>query len=328
MKVSYIFRSKERKEFSIENVFGIIEKKVKKNFETQKVYIPRIGYGNIKDTIENIRFIKNISSDIYHITGEINFLACITPREKTIITIHDYVNLERNKGLKKIVSWLMWNYIPIRRSKYVTCISHKVLEETNQKFPKYKDKVKLIPNPLDDNFKYNYKIFNKTKPRILIIGTRENKNIKRIIKAIDGINCILDIIGILSEEQTCMLNEYNIEYENEFNISNDRIREKYHDCDMVCFPSTYEGFGMPIIEAQAVGRPVITSNIEPMSHIAGSGACIVDPYDYLSIRNGINKIINDDNFRNFIIENGIENCKKYDSNIIAKQYCELYKNMK
>lgn len=327
MKVSYIFRSKKRNEFSIENVFRIIEKKVKIKFETENIYLPQIGYSNIKDLYENIKFTKKISTDIYHITGEINFLACVTPPQKTIITIHDYVNLENNKGLKKIISWIFWNYIPLKRCSYATCISKKVLDETVERFPKYKHKCILIPNPVDDDIEYKNKEFNKIKPRILVIGTRENKNLERIIKALEKINCVLDIIGKLSDDQKKMLQKYNVEYKNEFNLSNEEIRQKYYYCDIVCFPSLYEGFGLPIIEAQTIGRPVITSNIKPMIDIANDGACIVNPYDYLDIRKGILKVIDDDVFRNKIIKNGKENCKNYNSDIIAEKYCELYKNI-
>lgn len=327
LKISYIFRSKKRNEYSIENVFSVIKEKVSDKFETENKYLPEVGYSNPIDIYKNVKFIKSIKSDIYHITGEINFLACVTPKNKTIITIHDYVNLERCKGIKRIVSFIFWNYIPVVRSKYVTCISDKVMEETIQKFPKYKNKIKLIPNPVDERLKYNLKEFNKMNPRILIIGTRENKNINRILKAVKGINCILDIIGELSDSYKNMLKEYDITYENEWNISNERMIEKYNCCDIVCFPSTYEGFGMPIIEGQSIGRAVLTSNIKPMCDIAANGACIVNPYDYLDIRNGIYKIINDDNFRNEIIRNGIKNSYKYNANIIANFYCDIYEEL-
>jgi glycosyltransferase involved in cell wall biosynthesis len=91
--------------------------------------------------------------------------------------------------------------------------------------------------------------------------------------------------------------------------------------------STYEGFGMPILEANAVGRPVITSNILSMPEVAGNAAHVVNPYKTLEIRNGILKIIQDKEYRNILIQNGINNAKKYNNQNIANEYLKIYKQM-
>lgn len=67
------------------------------------------------------------------------------------------------------------------------------------------------------------------------------------------------------------------------NLSNEEIKKKYEDCDILTLVSTYEGFGMPIIEANRVGRPVITSNILSMPEVAGEAACLVNPFDIENI---------------------------------------------
>ena len=65
----------------------------------------------------------------------------------------------------------------------------------------------------------------------------------------------------------------------------------YQSCDAVCFVSTYEGFGLPILKAQAVGRPVLTSDISPLREVAGEGALKVDPLDVAAIRSGLTRLI-------------------------------------
>ena len=117
----------------------------------------------------------------------------------------------------------------------------------------------------------------------------------------------------------------NIDFENHRDLSMEEMAERYRQADAVVFASTYEGFGMPVVEAQATGRPVITSNIEPMMWVAGAeGACFVDPFNPESMRAGIERVIQDENFRNQLTKNGLENVKRYSIGQIAGQYIQLY----
>ncbi len=81
-------------------------------------------------------------------------------------------------------------------------------------------------------------------------------------------------------EHCLKLEECKIEYENFIDISNEELVKKFIECDMLLFASTYEGFGMPIVEANIVGRPVITSNILSMPEVAGDAAILVDPFNH------------------------------------------------
>src|SRR5208337_1024224 len=93
---------------------------------------------------------------------------------------------------------------------------------------------------------------------------------------------------------------------------------------MLCFCSFLEGFGLPILEAQATGRPVITSNLSSMPEVAGKSACLADPYDVSSIRSGILKIINEPDYRETLIAKGFENVKRYSLSRVVKMYTNLY----
>jgi len=102
---------------------------------------------------------------------------------------------------------------------------------------------------------------------------------------------------------------------------------RYEDADIIALASTYEGFGMPILEGQAVGRPVISSNLFSMPEVAGNAACLVDPFDVNSIRAGIIKIIQNDEYRNRLVRDGFENVKRFDPDHIAFQYLDLYQEV-
>jgi glycosyltransferase involved in cell wall biosynthesis len=96
---------------------------------------------------------------------------------------------------------------------------------------------------------------------------------------------------------------------------------------MVVFASTYEGFGLPIVEANATGRPVVTSNIFSMPEVAGDAGCFVDPFDASSIRAGIVRVVEDEAYRQGLIKKGFKNVKRFRADAIAHQYAELYNDL-
>jgi glycosyltransferase involved in cell wall biosynthesis len=81
---------------------------------------------------------------------------------------------------------------------------------------------------------------------------------------------------------------------------------------------------MPILEAQTVGRPVVTSNISSMPEVAGSAACLVDPYSVESIRAGVLRVIEDAEYRANLISAGFENTQRFKAETVARAYAELY----
>ena len=171
------------------------------------------------------------------------------------------------------------------------------------------------------------KEFNRISPVILFIGSTPNKNLDRIIEALSGIGCLLDIVGKINERQEGQLKSLNITYRVSSQISESELAEKYANCDLVLFPSTYEGFGLPIVEAQKAGRPVITSDLSPMKEVAGGSACLVEPYSIESIRQGVLRVTHDKPYREKLVEDGFHNISRYDSATIAGQYMDCYKKL-
>ena len=123
------------------------------------------------------------------------------------------------------------------------------------------------------------------------------------------------------------LESNRIVYKSNMDLTDEEMVEKYKQADIIAFVSTYEGFGMPIIEGNAVGRVVVTSNILSMPEVAGNAAHLVNPYDVKSIRSGILKVIEEDAYRAELIENGFGNRKRFESSSIANQYYEIYKGL-
>jgi glycosyltransferase involved in cell wall biosynthesis len=141
------------------------------------------------------------------------------------------------------------------------------------------------------------------------------------------IKCKLEIIGRLTNENLNLLRQNNIDYVNSYDLNENEMLTKYREADLVTFVSTYEGFGMPILEANAVGRPVITGNVFSMPEVAGKAACLVDPHNVLEIRNGILRIINDKKYRERLVLNGFINVKRFETSVVAEKYAKIYREL-
>jgi glycosyltransferase involved in cell wall biosynthesis len=173
----------------------------------------------------------------------------------------------------------------------------------------------------------NLGFFDSNNPKILHIGTKNNKNLENTIIALQGINCEFWIVGKLNASQCAYLGESLIKFRNFVDLSNSEILQLYCQCDIVSFLSVYEGFGMPIIEAQAYGKPVLTSSLYPMIEVAGSGALFVDPFNILEIRSGFRKIIDNKNLRDQIIGKGFFNQRRFEINEIVMNYKSVYEGI-
>ena len=329
MKVEFIYRPVSEM-VSIEKCFNSVIHNISKENDVQasKSFVKRLPFWPLTVIYNIIRFaVRSYSNKIFHITGDIQYVGCLMNPNNTVMTIHDCVVLRNDSaGLlyKKIVYYL-WYYLPLKRLKYICCISEETKKDLIHFFP-WVNNLIIVPSPVSDDFKYNEHIFNKDCPVILHVGTRENKNLIRVIQALSGIKCRLRIIGRLSDEQLTALIENKIDYSNDFNITDEQLVKEYNDSDIVSFPSLFEGFGLPIVEAQIVGRPVVTSNIEPMRSI-GQGAILVDPMSTDSIREGFYKVIEKKEIREKCISDGLKNSQKYTGEKIASMYFDLYKEI-
>ncbi len=290
----------------------------------------KLDFGNsLSGIIKNLLLFKKKNADINHITGHIHYMALVFPRNKTVLTIHDLGFLHTKNKIRRFFLKKLFLDWPVRKMKYLTVISESTKKEILAVTKCETDKIIVIENPLDDSLVSTgiAKDFNNVCPTILQIGTMENKNIPVLIDALAGVNCKLRIIGKLNENQTELLAKSEIWFENRFELNDQEMRSEYENADVVTFCSTYEGFGLPIIESQAMRKPVITSNLSPMREVSGGAAFLADPFDHLSIREGINKIVHNKQYRENLIKRGIENIKRFNSKSITRKYETLYEEI-
>jgi glycosyltransferase involved in cell wall biosynthesis len=331
-RISYFYRHPDNSYFSIEKLFANIASEINSSYATDfsldEYKMPwRFGLKNI---FKNISFVRKHNNSINHITGDIHYamFGCLKSNIN-VLTIHDCVLLYRYPwtNFRYWIIKLFWYKWPVKKADMITVISENTRKDVI-KFTKCDpQKIKVISNFVDPSFSYSPLHFNKSRPHILFIGSAPNKNLDRLIEAVKDLPVILDIVGHVNEEQSTTLKSYNIAYHHSTGLSNSELQHKYHASDILAFPSTFEGFGLPIVEAQVCGRPVLTSNLSPMREVAGDGACLIDCYDVSSIKNGLLKIIHDDAYRASIVQKGLENVKQFTLASVASQYAALYKEL-
>lgn len=325
INVTYFFRKSNPHFHSIEKLFSNIQAVLPDNVEFQNIYLP--FHNGLLGRIKNIFFVKKHSSQINHITGDVNYIALGLPKSNTLLTIHDVGSAFQGNFFKNALIKLFWFNLPFRRVKYISVVSQFTKQELIKLFKIKESKITIIPDSISQRYFEDFVKIENDKPNILFIGTKANKNIENSIKALRGMSVKLIIIGKLNENQKQLLEKNNIDYSNYFNISEDKLLNLYRKSDILLFPSFYEGFGLPIIEAQAVGIPVITSDLEPMRSVAGGVALLVNPNNIEEIKTAIQKIISNEQLRRELTEKGKANSLKYSPQYIAKQYFELYKKM-
>jgi len=325
LQIVFFQRKPQNNYYSLENVFDNIRKFLPKKIKSKKIILPFTNQGFWR-LLANGFFAFRNQGGINHIAGDIHYLGLFIKNKKTIITVAD-CNFQKRplpSWQKKIIAFF-WYKLPLKKCALITTISPKIKQELIDLFTLPPKKIKVIPCPTDFEFKFTPKKFNQQKPQILHFGTNYNKNLEGTVKAVKDIKCQLIIIGHLSENQKNLLKKYKINYKNHYNLTKKEIIQKYQQSDLILFPSIYEGFGLPIIEGQSVGRPIITSNLDPMKWVAGEGAILVNPKNILTIKKAILDIIYKPNLRKKLTLLGQKIIQRFNNKKISQQFYQLYR---
>jgi glycosyltransferase involved in cell wall biosynthesis len=217
----------------------------------------------------------------------------------------------------------LWLRLPIWRAGLVSVPSEATRRDVLRLVSADPAKVRLVPNPVADEFVVA-PARPPGRPVVLLVGSRPNKNVSRALAALSGLDCRVVIIGELDADQHAAATVAGLDLESRSGLSDEEIRQAYADCDMVLFPSLKEGFGIPVLEAQATGRPVVTSNRPPLPEVSGGAACLVDPLDVASIRAGVQRVLSDAAFRKEVVRQGLANAQRYRVAAVAAEYGALY----
>ncbi len=171
---------------------------------------------------------------------------------------------------------------------------------------------------VSDNLTRDGNRFNPGFPYLLHVGnTNPHKNVARLLEAfaIADIDPTIRLIltGRLTEKLSSIINHHRLQSRIIFSgpINEKQLAEYYRGALAVVFPSLYEGFGLPVVEAMASGTPALTSNVTSLPEVAGDAAVLVNPYEIESMSHGIEQIVNDSNLREALINKGLQRAKLF-----------------
>lgn len=328
MRVVFFHRKPHAFHFSIEKVFAGIKDELskKKDLSVESAVLPHFSRG-ILPRMKSALWSRRRQGDINHITGDVHFIALCLDSRRTILTIHDLNFLDHPNKIARLILRFFWLVLPLRNVIFLTVISQATKVDLLSRISFPPDRIRVIPNYRNELLAFTPRTFNQEKPVLLQIGTKANKNLPRLIEALRGIPCKLMVVGNNDLELEGQLTANRIDYQWTGRLSDAQLIDLFVSCDMLVYVSTSEGFGLPILEAQSLGRVVVTSHISSMPEVAGDGACLVDPYDVKSIRDGIRKVISDPAYRELLIAKGLENIERFSLSRVADMYYALYQEV-
>jgi len=340
-------------EFDVEFFYGYHSKKLlhpSKNSEIK----------NIKSLLTKNQFIKKVARKILMLSSKIispkynlywspNFIPINGIKaSKIVTTVHDFS------------FYLHPQWHPIERLDYFNKYFLKNIKKTDWiitgseftkqeiiKYLKFPDeKITVIHHGIDKNLYkiYELNILTRTKIKfklsdnfLLFVGSIEpRKNLLNLLKAYHILPDVIKkrypliLVGFKGWNNDDIMKEIEKEKNNIRYLgylSDEELAHIYNLASIFVYPSLYEGFGIPPLEAMACGTPIIASNVASMPEACANAAVYIDPYDYIDIANNIELLVKDENKMNSLIEKGLERVKEFTWEKSAKAHMKVFKKV-
>jgi glycosyltransferase involved in cell wall biosynthesis len=284
---------------------------------------------------EQFRIPLDLVRERAHLLHEPHYVLPPAIRCRSVVTIHDCIHLMFPQYLSGSLAHLyaratMW--IAVRKSDRILTVSDASKRDILRFFDVPPEKVEVIYNAIDERFlappdeermdriRQRYQLDH---PFLLYVGNiKPHKNLERLIDAFGraragGIGDLrLVIVGDELSKYPPLrqaVHRHRLDAHVRFLgfQPHDTLAVFYRLARAFVFPSLYEGFGLPPLEAMACGTPVVTSNVSSLPEVAGGAALLVDPYDPVSIAEGITRAATDATLRRELIARGLARARTF-----------------
>jgi mannosyltransferase len=334
--IQYLENNNKNETFYFDSFSGL------NNFHRDKLLLSTNNLIEVKSTKQNRILPISFKSDdkmIFHSSYYRGLSGCKNKIE--ITTVYDFIHsFYSNFPNKQIHNYLKFN--AIKRSKGVICISHNTYNDLNKLVPLNKNQQAAVIHVgvSDDYFPIkNYtieelKFINRNKLEddyLLFIGGRTNyKNFDFAVEILNSKkNIKLAIVGggPLNESELKLFSKGSIERAVFFPmLENNELNVLFNNAKALIYPSSYEGFGIPVVEAMRAGCPVIGLNNATIREVAANSAILLGSLS-ISEFDKETKNLNDTHWRNELIEKGFLESQKYSWEKCSKETFEFYENL-
>lgn len=297
--------------------------------------------------------LRKLDVDLLHMPW---FYAPAILPSRIVITVHDLTDvLMPPPGVPEMMQSgrLFFARRALARADRILAVSHSSKRELSRAFNVPEEKIEVVYNALDERFVREPmpadadRILERhavTDPFVLYAGNiKPQKNLPRLIEAFavakaelrnhpEYANLKLLLIGDSAEEHSDLRRAVlrsRLQGDVRFLgfVPHSVLRVFYSRARAFLFPSLYEGFGLPPLEAMAHGAPVLTSSISSLPEVFSQAALLVNPENVFEIARGIRQILTEDDLRETLVRRGYELVPKYSWERSAEQVREIYRSV-
>jgi glycosyltransferase involved in cell wall biosynthesis len=272
-----------------------------------------------------------------------------------ILTLHDVIPFTFREAMPFFTYWMYYRpgvKLACRLNDVVTTVSDFSRRDISDKVGISEDKIRVVPNglrepaPSDEERRRRLtEEYGLQNGYVLNVGgIHERKNIPRLVRAFARLVQEQDYPGKLvitgkisgapyqdKMREACQstVSEVGMEDRVVFTgfVSEDDLDQLLRDAAVLVYPSLYEGFGIPVLEAMKVDTPVITSADSAMAEVSDDAAVLVDPTDVGDMKDGMGRVLNDPQLREDLVEQGREAVRPYTWEACAQRYLEVYREV-
>lgn len=293
--------------------------------------------------------ISNENIDIYHMPqngiGLSEVISC-----KKIVTIHDLIPyvMPETVGRGYLLKFLKEMPLIIENSDGIITVSEFSKRDILRFFPIDESRIFVTPlaadkkyAPIDKNYCRNFlkDVYNLTNPFILYLGGfSERKNVASVLTAFSKVykdlnkNYNLVIVGgykDASQRLVKLTNELGIDSHVIFTgfVPEEHLPIFYNGCDTFIYPSFYEGFGLPPLEAMNCGTPVIVSNLTSIPEVVGDAGILINPYDISEISLAIGNLLSNEKLKTELSYKGLNRAKEFSWQNTAQNTLKAYESI-
>lgn len=269
----------------------------------------------------------------------------LSSRVSSVLTVHDLAWKTVPESMTFAGRLLERMLMPpsIRKASVVTSVSHSTARAVEGGFSLKQEQVSVIPpatkSPQVDVDLCILEEITAGRPYFLFVGTPEpRKNLVRLLKAyallapevrVRAMLVIAGGAGWGGEDHLGLVKRLGLDHDVVFTgyVGEKALAALYSNTLFLAMPSLYEGFGIPLVEAMAYGKPVLTSGNSSMPEVSGAAGLLVDPYDLNSISDGLSEMIDNVERRELLARSAREQIMRFDWADSADQLIELFQSV-